>query len=257
MIRLELFFQEIFSYRGQMGMSLIERYRQIESVTKYSNYYLGKCYTWLSIPITDIAARLGLHPNMMTLISFVFGLTACLFFWNGTTSDLIIGAAILYFSYVLDWCDGQLARFTGKMSPFGGWLDQMCDRIKEFAFISTLAIGYYRQHENDVTVFYWALGALFLLFLLEYYGQMNRAIPSNEPAQAEAAAASVQVNYGKPTNGRRKIVIDFSIDEQYAVVCLLIVIAGAKWTLIGVTLISLLFAVYKPVKAWARYFRSV
>lgn len=231
-------------------MNLTERYRQIESVTKYSNYYLGKCYTWLSTPITELAARLGLHPNTMTLISLCLGLIACFFFSEGDTVSLYIGALILYISYVLDWCDGQLARFTGKMSPFGGWLDQMCDRIKEFGFVSTLACGYYRVHD-DVAVFGWALGSLFFLFLLEYYGQMNRAIPSGDDTQASASAQPVM---GKPTGNRRKVVIDFSIDEQYFFVCLAIVFVGAKWTLVGVVLISALFAVYKPFKAWRRYF---
>ncbi|MGB8956556.1 MAG: CDP-alcohol phosphatidyltransferase family protein [Tumebacillaceae bacterium] len=234
-------------------MTTRERYRKIESVTKYSNYYLGKCYTWLSIPITDIAARLGLHPNHMTLISLFFGLIACWLFYLGSTTQICIGAAILYFSYVLDWCDGQLARFTGKMSPFGGWLDQMCDRTKEFLYVSTLAIGYYNHH-NDITVFYWALGALFFLFLLEYYGQMNRAIPTNAKAE-QAATAAPTPQMGKPGEGRRKIVIDFSIDEQYAYICLAIVLLGAKFALVGVVLISALFAVYKPFKAWSAYFR--
>ncbi|PWK07473.1 CDP-alcohol phosphatidyltransferase family protein [Tumebacillus permanentifrigoris] len=233
-------------------MSLRERYRQIESVTKYSNYYLGKCYTWLSIPITDAAAKMGLHPNHMTLISLVLGLTACGFFYEGSTLSLILGAVILYVSYVLDWCDGQLARYTGKMSPFGGWLDQMCDRIKEFAFVSTLAWGYARTHD-DTTVYLWALGALFFLFLLEYYGQMNRAIPQQDQAQQEAAA-SAGPTLGRPTAGRRKFVIDFSIDEQYAFVVLAAAIVGAYWTLVGIVAISALFAVYKPFKAWKSYY---
>jgi archaetidylinositol phosphate synthase len=237
-------------------MNLTERYRQIESVTKYSNYYLGRCYTWLSTPITDLAARMGLHPNVMTLISLVLGLTACGFFLWGDKTSLIIGAVILYVSYVLDWCDGQLARFTGKMSPFGGWLDQICDRIKEFAYVSTLAVGAYNS-TADVTVFYWALGALFFLFLLEYYGQMNRAIPESKAASETAAAVAPETPpMGRPTGNRRKIVIDFSIDEQYAVVCLGIVFAGAKWTLVSIVLISALFAVYKPLKAWLRYFKT-
>lgn len=232
-------------------MKLTERYRQIESVTKYSNYYLGKLYTWLATPITDLAARLGLHPNTMTLISLVTGLVACWFFLQGTQTDLYLGAAILYISYVLDWCDGQLARFTGKMSPFGGWLDQMCDRTKEFAYVSTLAYGYYLV-EGDATVFGWAMGALFFLFLLEYYGQMNRAIPTEEAAAQSPAAP----NMGKPGEGRRKIVIDFSIDEQYFFIVLGVVIVGAKYTLIGLVLVSALFAVYKPFKAWRRYFQG-
>ncbi|MFD2171680.1 CDP-alcohol phosphatidyltransferase family protein [Tumebacillus lipolyticus] len=237
-------------------MNLQERYRQIESVTKYSNYYLGRCYTWLSTPITELAARMGLHPNAMTLISLVLGLTACGFFLNGDRTSLLIGAVILYVSYVLDWCDGQLARFTGKMSPFGGWLDQMCDRIKEFAYVFSLAYGAY-QVTADVSMFYWALCALFFLFLLEYYGQMNRAIPESKAAQETAAASEPATpQLGRPSAGRRKLVVDFSIDEQYAVVCLLAAVAGGRWTLIGLVLIAALFAIYKPLKAWLRYFRT-
>ncbi|HEU4963297.1 MAG TPA: CDP-alcohol phosphatidyltransferase family protein [Bacilli bacterium] len=232
-------------------MNLRERYRQIESVTKYSNYYLGKCYTWLSTPITELAARFRMTPNMMTLISLVLGLVACWFFQIGTQNNLYVGAAILYVSYVLDWCDGQLARFTGQTSPFGGWLDQMCDRTKEFAYVSTLAYGYYRVHD-DGTVFVWAMTALFLLFLLEYYGQMNRAIPTKE-AEAQAPATP---KMGKPGEGRRKIVIDFSIDEQYFFIVLAVVLFGAKITLIGLVLIAGLFAIYKPWKAWRGYFNQ-
>lgn len=233
-------------------MSFRERYRQIESVTKYSNYYLGKCYTWLSIPLTDVAARLGLHPNHMTLISLVLGLLACGFFYQGTPSALLLGAGILYVSYVLDWCDGQLARHTGKMSPFGGWLDQMCDRIKEFAFVTTLALGYSRTHGEDSSVFLWALGALFLLFLLEYYGQMNRAIPSS--GAGEPTASSTGPTLGRPTAGQRRFVVDFSIDEQYAFVVLATALVGAYWALVGIVAISALFAIYKPLKAWSAYF---
>lgn len=236
-------------------MSLRERYRQIESVTKYSNYYLGKCYTWLSIPITELAARMGLHPNVMTLVSLVLGVIGCSFFWLGDPLHLIVGAVILYISYVLDWCDGQLARFTGKMSPFGGWLDQMCDRIKEFLYVLTLAVGAYRTHHADVTIFDWAMGALFFLFLLEYYGQMNRAIPTESAGSEQAATGAPSTpTLGKPTAGRRKIVIDFSIDEQYAFLIVMVILFGAKWALIGIVVVSALFAIYKPVKAWKRYF---
>ncbi|MGZ4106029.1 MAG: CDP-alcohol phosphatidyltransferase family protein [Tumebacillaceae bacterium] len=237
-------------------MSVKERYREIESVTKYSNYYLGKCYTWLSIPITDMAARMGLHPNAMTLISLVLALIACWFYWLGDTTHLIVGSVILYISYVLDWCDGQLARFTGKMSPFGGWLDQMCDRTKEFLYVSTLAGGYFRLH-GDVSVFGWAMGALFFLFLLEYYGQMNRAIPTAAVATETVADSEPATPVmGRPTGNRRKIVIDFSIDEQYAFIVLAVILLGAKWALVATVLVAALFAIYKPMKAWKHYFTT-
>lgn len=236
-------------------MQLAERYRKIESVTKYSNYYLGRCYSWLSIPITERAARFGLHPNTMTIISLILALIGCYFFWQGNPIDLIIGAVILYVSYVFDWCDGQLARFTGKMSPFGGWLDQMCDRTKEFAYVSTLAAGYYHK-TGEASIFAWALLALFFLFLLEYYGTMNRAIPVSKSASEAAAAVAAEPAYGRPTGNRRKYVIDFSIDEQYFFLCIAVILLGAKWALVGMVLISALFAIYKPFKGWKLYFNE-
>jgi archaetidylinositol phosphate synthase len=231
-------------------VAIRERYQQIEAVTKYSNYYLGKCYTWLSTPITERAARWGWHPNMLTLLSLVIAGCAAGFLQTGETSYVIFGAVILYISYVLDWCDGQLARFTGQTSPFGGWLDQMCDRIKEFAYVTAMALGAYRQ-TGEVSVFFAALLALFFLFLLEYYGQMNRSIPSPETA---AASASAQV---PPSLGpEKRIVIDFSIDEQYFFVVVGAIVLGEKYTLYGIVILAGLMAVYKPLKGWLRYYAA-
>lgn len=237
-------------------MSIAERYRQIESVTKYSNYYIGRCYSWLSIPIAERSARFGLHPNTISLFSLLIALVAGYFFWQGGRTDVIIGAVVLYLSYVFDWSDGQLARFTGKMSPFGGWLDQMCDRTKEFVYVTTLAAGYYHR-TGDVSIFVWALFALFFLFLLEYYGTMNRAIPAGKSTAETAAAAVAEPAYGKPTGNRRKVVIDFSIDEQYFFLVIALILVGAKLAIIGLVFLSALFAVYKPVKGWKRYFSEI
>jgi archaetidylinositol phosphate synthase len=231
-------------------VSIRERYQQIESVTKYSNYYLGKCYTWLSTPITERAASWGWHPNVLTLLSLAIALVATSLFLVGETLYVVIGAFLLYVSYVLDWCDGQLARFTGQTSPFGGWLDQMCDRIKEFAYVTSLAYGNYRQ-TGDTSVFLAALLALFFLFLLEYYGQMNRAIPS-----VESASASASVQESPRLGPVKRVVIDFSIDEQYFFVVVGAIILGAKYTLYGIVLLAGLMAIYKPLKGWMRYYAA-
>lgn len=229
-----------------------ERYRKIEEVTKYSNYYLGKMYTWLSTPISERAAAWGVHPNVMTLISLLVGVVAAGFFLQGDQVSLLVGAILLYLSYVLDWCDGQVARFTGKVSPFGGWLDQISDRTKEFLIVLSLSYGYARV-TGDESVYLWGLGALFLLFLLESYPHMNRLIPVARASHAGSLQDSSASVAKAPV---KRMVLDFSIDEQYAVYVLGTLLLGAKWTLMAVVFLAGVIAVYKPLRGWSAYMRA-
>jgi sialic acid synthase SpsE len=45
----------------------------------------------------------------------------------------------MYSSFVFDCVDGQLARYPQNFSSFGGWLDMMADRGKEFTIYAGLA----------------------------------------------------------------------------------------------------------------------
>ncbi len=47
----------------------------------------------------------------------------------------------LYFAFVLDCVDGQLARYTRQFSKLGAWLDSIFDRTKEYVVFAGLAIG--------------------------------------------------------------------------------------------------------------------
>ena len=54
---------------------------------------------------------------------------------------MVAGAVLLYLGFVLDCVDGQLARYTRHFSAFGGWLDTMADRAKEYVVYAGLAAG--------------------------------------------------------------------------------------------------------------------
>jgi CDP-alcohol phosphatidyltransferase-like enzyme len=54
---------------------------------------------------------------------------------------MIIGAVLLYFAFVLDCVDGQLARYTRQFSTLGAWLDATFDRAKEYVAYAGLAVG--------------------------------------------------------------------------------------------------------------------
>ncbi|MBO3745103.1 CDP-alcohol phosphatidyltransferase family protein [Streptosporangiaceae bacterium NEAU-GS5] len=92
--------------------------------------------------LVRLAARLRLTPNAVTGISLGMAVIAAAWFADGTRGGLIIGAAALYLSFVLDCVDGQLARYTRRFSPLGAWLDAIFDRAKEYAVYIGLALGY-------------------------------------------------------------------------------------------------------------------
>jgi hypothetical protein len=87
------------------------------------------------------ADRRGLTPNQVTLISAAVGVLAAAGFATGERPGMVAGAVLLYFAFVLDCVDGQLARYTRQFSKLGAWLDSIFDRTKEYVVFAGLAIG--------------------------------------------------------------------------------------------------------------------
>jgi CDP-alcohol phosphatidyltransferase/Family of unknown function (DUF5941) len=87
------------------------------------------------------AARRGLTPNQVTLISVAVGVLAAAAFATGERAGLVVGAVLLQAAFTLDCVDGQLARYTRQFSKLGAWLDSIFDRTKEYLVFAGLAIG--------------------------------------------------------------------------------------------------------------------
>ena len=96
--------------------------------------------TW-SRYVARWAARAGLTPNQVTVIALCIGLAAATAFATGERAGYIVGAVLIYLSFVADCVDGQLARYTRSFSKFGAWLDSVFDRAKEYVAFAGLAIG--------------------------------------------------------------------------------------------------------------------
>ena len=87
------------------------------------------------------AARRGLTPNQVTLISIALGLLAAGAFATGTRWGAIAGGVLIYFAFVFDCVDGQVARYARQFGVLGAWLDATFDRFKEYAVFVGLAVG--------------------------------------------------------------------------------------------------------------------
>ncbi|GAB3648691.1 CDP-alcohol phosphatidyltransferase family protein [Glycomyces tarimensis] len=91
--------------------------------------------------LVKLCARLGFAPTPITWVSIALALGAAAIFASGAGWWYLLAAALMYLSFVFDCVDGQLARYTQNFSAFGGWLDMMADRGKEYAIYAGLAAG--------------------------------------------------------------------------------------------------------------------
>ncbi len=91
--------------------------------------------------------RLGVTPNGVTFLALVIASAGAYLI---ATGHLIWGAAVAGLGSVLDAFDGALARRTGNVTTFGGYLDSLLDRYVDG--IALFAVGWYAD-----TLLMWAL----------------------------------------------------------------------------------------------------
>ena len=93
--------------------------------------------------IGRVFASTGISPNVWTVVGLVFAFTASLIYGINVEYSLILGGIILLVSGFFDIVDGQVARYTNKISKTGGFLDSVFDKIAEVAIFFGILIGGY------------------------------------------------------------------------------------------------------------------
>lgn len=123
-------------------------------------------------PAARTAQRLGITPNLVTIVSFVFALAATMLFALASPARphlLFWGAAAVAMNAILDGLDGRLARLTNTSSKRGDYLDHVIDRYSDAAILLGLALSAY----GDLL---WGIFALVGTFLTSYMGTQAQAM---------------------------------------------------------------------------------
>jgi len=112
-------------------------------------------------PIAEFLAKMGIHPNFITLFSFL--ITSFGVIWILLKKPLI---AFLWFllSAPLDALDGYIARISGKVSRFGAFLDSTLDRITDSLLFLSLIFVF---GEDPFSFFFLSL-SLVSAYLISY-----------------------------------------------------------------------------------------
>ncbi|MEM1540271.1 MAG: archaetidylinositol phosphate synthase [Candidatus Bathyarchaeia archaeon] len=88
------------------------------------------------------ANKLGLTPNIISVIGIVLALISATAYTNGRQGmTLAMAVFILLLSGYCDILDGALAKLYQKSTPFGGFLDSLLDRYADSAIYVGIIMG--------------------------------------------------------------------------------------------------------------------
>jgi hypothetical protein len=118
-----------------------DRVRLDAAVKNNDGFFTTYAVSTYSRFIARWCAKRGWTPNGVTAISMGISVVAAAWFATGHRWGMVLGAICLYFAFVFDCVDGQLARYTRQFSTLGAWLDATFDRAKEYTVFAGLAVG--------------------------------------------------------------------------------------------------------------------
>ncbi len=118
----------------------------------------------LAAPLVMILAKTRVTPNQVTMVSIVVMLASvAAFIGLPGALGLWLGVALVEASYILDCCDGQLARVTGRTSEVGGLLDFLMDELKAFLLVGALAVRWSWHEGGGSAALLWGIAILIVV----------------------------------------------------------------------------------------------
>ena len=105
---------------------------------------------YLSKVATPVLMRLPVTANQITATSLVSGLAAAVCLIQGARGWDIAAGVLFVITYVLDNCDGEIARLKDQCSEFGMRFDTFVDWAVHTAFFAALGIGVAGRFDNDL-----------------------------------------------------------------------------------------------------------
>src|SRR5512134_3992866 len=97
--------------------------------------YLRLWFKWVLDPLGGFFNRLGLTPNMMTMLGLLGNAVGAYYLANG---NMLTGGIFVLIMTPIDALDGTMARLRGESSDFGAFVDSVSDRYSELIIYAGL-----------------------------------------------------------------------------------------------------------------------
>jgi phosphatidylglycerophosphate synthase len=180
----------------------------------------------LSDRLTPLLLRLPVTPNQVTAVSLAAGLAGAACFARGDRLTALAGAVLLIVCYILDNCDGDIARAKKLSSRFGHFFDSIADWLVDAAFF--VSLGYGASVAFQGALWLWLGLATAAGATISYGLELRHDLASRRAIEAGAAAASPDAAdvQGLPTNRKEAAVYIFR-ELFRADFCFLVLILAA------------------------------
>src|SRR6185295_5833 len=123
-----------------------------------------------------------INPNILTVIGLSLNVGCGLLFGLGR---FFSAGIVLIIANLFDMLDGQVARLSGRVTRFGGFLDSSLDRLSDMVVFVGLMVFYARDTESHSTLNVFLAGA----------GLMGSVMVSYASARAESLIPKCDVGF--------------------------------------------------------------
>lgn len=140
-------------------------------------------------------ARTRVTPNALTALGVTLCAAAAVLVYFEYRDEVLfywLGAALFVVGSILDILDGALARYSGKGTPFGAFLDSTTDRVSEGFMLGAIALVFSRHGDELALAF--VIAGLAASFLVSY-------------TRARAEALGLKGDVGIGSRAERVVVI--------------------------------------------------
>lgn len=129
------------------------------------NRYARAFFTKLFTPLARLLVRLGVSPDVVTVIGTLgVGVGSLAFYPRG---EFLVGTLVITAFVFSDTLDGIMARLAGRSSSWGAYLDSTLDRMADAAIFGGLVL-WYAGTGNNTLMAGLALACLILGFVVSY-----------------------------------------------------------------------------------------
>jgi len=173
------------------------------------------------VPVATVLGRLGLTPNMLTLIGLALVLFTAVVLALGHTAW---GGVLFLLSGVFDALDGTLARLTDRKTRFGAFLDSTCDRYADAAILIGMMIPFLQAGQPTQVI-------------LAFVALVGSVLISYTRARAEGLGSECRVG----------LLTRF---ERFLVIAAGLILNQVTWTLWILAVLTHLTALQRVVYVW-------
>jgi CDP-diacylglycerol---glycerol-3-phosphate 3-phosphatidyltransferase len=177
--------------------------------------YIGRGGKFALDRIVKILTHFKINPNFLTFIGVLISFWAA---WEFGYGNFFRGGLVIILAGLFDMLDGEVARVSRTVTPFGAFYDSVIDRYSDTIILQGLMV-YYARHQM--------LGYVVLIGIVF----MGAVLTSYTRARAESMIPSCKVGFMERPERLVLLIIGGLFNRMEAVLWVLAVLGN--WTVIN------------------------